>query len=96
VETVIMNHTGKTAHLVEVDYPGGSFGTQQIAKDATYHYRFKVLEDAGPVKITYTGSDGKSHTATGPVLESGQRGRLTITMDADGDVAWLPHLTKSK
>ena len=96
VETSILNHTGGTARLVEVDYPGGSFGTQQIAEGATYHYHFKILENAGPVKITYTGKDGKPHTATGPVLDEGQQGNLTITIDANGRVAWLPRLNPAK
>lgn len=96
VETSIINHTGGTARLIEVDYPGGSFGTQQIAEGATYRYHFKILDSAGPVKITYTGKDGKTHTATGPVLDEGQQGDLSITIDADGKVAWLPQLNPSK
>ena len=96
VETSIINHTGGTARLIEVDYPGGSFGTQQIAEGATYRYHFKILDSAGPVKITYTGKDGKTHTATGPVLDEGQQGDLSITIDADGQVAWLPQLNPSK
>lgn len=96
VETSIINHTGGTARLVEVDYPGGSFGTQQIADGATYRYHFKILDSAGPVNITYTGKDGKTHTVTGPVLDEGQQGDLTITIDADGQVAWLPQLNPSK
>ncbi len=96
VETSIINHTGGTARLVEVDYPGGSFGTQQIAEGATYHYHFKILDTAAPVKITYTGKDGKIHTATGPVLDEGQQGNLAITIDPEGRVAWLPQLNPSK
>ena len=96
VETSIINHTGGTARLIEVDYPGGSFGTQQIAEGATYRYHFKILDSAGPVKITYTGKDGKTHTATGPVLDEGQQGDLSITIDADGQVAWFPQLNPSK
>ena len=96
VETSILNHTGGTARLVEVDYPGGSFGTQQITEGATYHYHFKILENSGPVKITYTGKDGKTYTATGPVLDQGQQGDLTITIDSEGRVAWLPQINPSK
>ena len=96
VETSIINHTGGTTRLIEVDYPGGSFGTQQITEGATYHYHFKILENSGPVKITYTGKDGKTYTAIGPVLDQGQQGDLTITIDSEGRVAWLPQLNPSK
>jgi hypothetical protein len=96
VETSIINHTGGTARLVEVDYPGGSFGTQQIAEGATYRYHFKILESTGPVKISYTGKDDAIHTATGPVLDQGQQGNLTITLDSNGRVAWFPQLNPSK
>jgi hypothetical protein len=96
VETSIINHTGGTARLVEVDYPGGSFGIQQIAEGATYRYHFKILESAGPVKISYTGQDDTIHTATGPVLDQGQQGSLTITLDGNGRVAWLPQLDPAK
>ena len=96
VETSIINRSGGTARLVEVDYPGGSFGTQQIAEGATYHYHFKILESAGPVKISYTGKDEKIHTATGPVLDQGQQGSLTITLDGNGRVAWFPQINPAK
>lgn len=96
VETSIINHTGGAARLVEVDYPGGSFGTQQIAEGATYRYHFKILESAGPVKISYTGKNDTIHTATGPILDQGQQGSLTITLDGNGRVAWFPQLNPSK
>lgn len=96
VETSIINHTGGTARLIEVDYPGGSFGTQKIAEGGTYRYHFKILDATGPLKITYTGEDHKVHSATGPVLDQGQQGSLTITLGANGGVAWSPQLNITK
>jgi hypothetical protein len=91
VQTTIVNHTGGTVRLVEVDYPSASFGTQQIASNATYNYRFKVL-GSGPVTITFTGEDNRIHTSTGPTLNQGQQGNLTITLDGEGKVNWTPEL----
>lgn len=95
VQTAIVNHTGDTVRLIEVDYPSASFGTQQIAENATFNYRFKV-QDSGPVTITFTGDHGDLHTATGPTLNEGQHGNLTITLGNNGSVTWTPELFTSK
>jgi hypothetical protein len=95
VQTAIVNHSGNAVQLIEVDYPSASFGTQEIANNTTYHYRFKI-QDSGPVKITFTGAGNKTYTATGPNLTQGQQGALVITLDADGKVTWAPELTTAK
>lgn len=92
VQADIVNHTGGTVQLIEVDYPDASFGTQQIASGATYQYRFKIL-DSGPVKISYAGSDNKTWTAIGPSVHQGQEGTLVITLDQNGKVDWAPELS---
>ncbi|MGC2161791.1 MAG: hypothetical protein WA634_07790 [Silvibacterium sp.] len=94
VQTAIVNHTGGEVQLIEVDYPSASFGTQQIANSATYHYRFKIL-DSGNVKISYTGADNKVYSVTGPNLTQGQQGTLAIVLDGNGKVTWTPKLTPS-
>jgi hypothetical protein len=94
VQTSIINHTGSKVQLIEVDYPSASFGTQQIADNATYNYHFQI-RDSGPVKITYTGTGNKIHTVTGPTLTQGQQGTLTITLDGNGKVTWTPKLMTS-
>lgn len=95
VQTSIVNHTSGTVQLIEVDYPYASFGTQQIAPDSAFNYRFKIL-GSGPVKISFTGPDGKPYTATGPTLQSGQQGKLVITLDNAGKVQWKPELSTSR
>jgi hypothetical protein len=95
VQTAIVNHTGNTVRLVEVDYPSASFGTQEIANGVTFNYRFKV-QDSGPVKITYTDPANNVHTDTGPVLNQGQQGSLTIALEANGKVTWTPELSTLK
>lgn len=95
VQTSIVNHTGSAVKLIEVDYPDASFGTDQIAVDSIYHYRFQV-QDSGPVKISYTGADNKTYKATGPQVNKGQEGPLVITLEAGGKVTWAPTLKQAK
>jgi hypothetical protein len=95
IETTLRNDGDAPVKLIEVDYPSASFGTQALAPHAIYHYRFKV-QGAGPVTLSYTGSDGKTHSATGPTLEEGQHGVLTIAIDAAGKVAWTENLATAK
>lgn len=95
VQTAIVNHSGGTVRLIEVDYPSASFGTQQIADGATYQYRFKI-QDSGPVKITFTGADNSVCNSTGPTLNEGEQGSLTITLESGGKVTWTPELSSSK
>lgn len=95
VRTTIVNHTGNAVRLIEVDYPSASFGTQQIAGNETFNYRFKIL-DSGPVKISFTGADNKVASSTGPTLTQGQQGSLIITLERDGKVTWTPELSAPK
>ena len=81
--------------LIEVDYPSASFGAQVLSAHAIYHYRFKV-QGSGPVTLSYTGADGKTHTSTGPVLDEGQHGGLTITLDSAGKIAWTQSLIATR
>ncbi|HTV04002.1 MAG TPA: hypothetical protein VME86_01445 [Acidobacteriaceae bacterium] len=90
-----MNHTGSVVKLIEVDYPNASFGTQQIAVDTAYHYRFQI-QGPGLVKISFTGAKNKIYKATGPKLEKGQEGSLVIALETDGKVTWTPSLTKAR
>ncbi len=95
IETDIRNNGDTPIRLVEVDYPSASFGTQVLAPHSVYHYRFKV-QGSGAVKLSYSGADGKSHSATGPILEEGQYGGLTISVDSTGKVSWTESLLKTK
>ena len=95
IETDIRNNGDAPLRLIEVDYPSASFGTQVLAPHSVYHYRFKV-QGSGPVTLSYTGADNKTHTATGPTLDEGQHGGLTISVDPAGKVAWTESLLKTK
>ncbi len=85
VEATVVNHTDKALPLVEVDYPSASFGTQDLAPGAEYHYRFKVL-GTGVTKVLWTDAGHVDHTANGPELREDDEGKLTVTFGAAGPV----------
>ena len=95
IETTLRNDGDAPIRLIEVDYPSASFGTQAVGPHAAYHYRFKV-QGSGPITLSYTAADGKTHSATGPTLEEGQHGGLTISVDPIGKIAWTESLMKTQ
>ena len=95
VETTIDNSGPAALRLIEVDYPSASFGTQTLDAHVLYHYRFKV-QGSSPVTITWTGADGKPHTASGPTLTEGQQGTLRITVDSASRVSWTVNLSGAR
>lgn len=95
IQTSIVNHTGSVVQLIEVDYPNASFGTQQIAVNGTYHYRFQI-QGPGKVTISYTGAKNKGYKSTGPELQKDQEGPLVVILEPEGKVAWTPKLKMAK
>jgi hypothetical protein len=91
VEADVRNDTGQPISLLEVDYPSASFGTQSLAANSIYHYRFAIIGD-GPTKVLWTDAQHKDHTVAGPTLHEGQHGTLLITLTASGAAAWTPQL----
>lgn len=96
VAATIVNKTSEPIALIEVDYPSASFGTQNLAPGAEFHYRFKILGDGG-TKLIYTDNAHKDHTYNGPSLKEGAEGQLRIVIDPAG-VAWQadPTVTASR
>ncbi len=90
VNASVQNATHQPISLVEVDYPSASFGVQTLEPGAAYPYKFKIL-DSGPVKLSYTDSQRKVHSAIGPVLSEGLSGSLTIQIEPSG-VHWETRL----
>ena len=89
----IENDTAVPLQVLEVDYPSASFGVNRLAAHAAFHYRFKV-QGSGPLKIQFTDSAGKNHTATGPQLQEGEQGSLNVIVDSADSVTWKPKLTQ--
>jgi hypothetical protein len=92
VRVSVVNRTGETANLIEVDYPSASFGIDTLAAGAVYHYRLTLL-DEGPLKVEYTDADRHKHEATGPTVEEKQQGTLEIDLLPGGKVEFHPDLT---
>lgn len=95
IQCTIVNHEDGPVSLVEVNYPGGSFGVQTIAPGASYRYRFHSL-GSDTVSIDFTDAARHNHTVPGPELQQRQEGSLRIDIGADGRVSWTPALTVGK
>jgi hypothetical protein len=91
IDATVKNGGPRPISLVQVEYPSASFGTQSIAPGKEFHYRFKVL-GSGPMKITYTDAAEQEHKASGPTLNEGNEGKLTILVASEG-VHWQPAMT---
>lgn len=92
IQCTIVNRETTPVSLVEVNYPGGSFGVQSIAPGASYRYRFHNLLD-DKIDLSFTDAAHHDHTATGPQLQQGQEGTLRIEIQPDNHVLWTPALT---
>jgi hypothetical protein len=92
IDATIENRTGADIQLLEIDYPSASFGVDRIASGAIYNYRFQI-RGSGPLKITYTGADGKQIQIAGPTLVEPQQGQLKVVLLPAGKVQFVPQLT---
>ena len=92
IQCTVVNRQSTPVSLVEVNYPGGTFGIQTIAAGASYHYRFRNLASE-QVTLDFTDAARHDHTAKGPRLLEGQEGTLRIEILPDNAVRWSPSLT---
>ena len=92
IQCTVVNHQSAPVSLVEVNYPGGSFGVQTIAAGASYRYRFHALS-TDTLSIDFTDAARHDHTVKGPELEQSQEGTLRIEIEPDNRVTWTPALT---
>jgi hypothetical protein len=91
VQATITNTGSADVSVVQVDYPSASFGVQQLAPGAAFHYRFKLL-GSGNIKLSYLDASKGEHAQTGPWLNEGQEGTLEIAIPASGHVTFTPNL----
>ena len=87
VEVTIVNR-GPAVHVLEFDYPNASFGANQLAQGASYHYSVQVKGD-GPISLQYEDAAGKNHSATGPQVHKDQEGQLLVSIDTSGAVSFV-------
>lgn len=95
ITCTVVNHQATPVSLVEVNYPGGSFGVQTIAAGGSYRYRFHALS-TDKTSLDFTDAGHKDHTAAGPEVKQGQAGTLEIEIQADNHVVWTPVLQMGK
>jgi hypothetical protein len=92
VETTVENRTGTAIQLLEVDYPSASFGADNLAAGADFHYRIQI-QGAGPLKVQYTAPDRDQVQISGPTLAERQQGSLQIVLLPGGKAEFHPQLT---
>lgn len=85
IAATISNHTAQPIELIEVDYPSASFGTEQLAPGADFHYRFKVLGSGGTT-LQWSDTGHHDHKLAGPSLRENDEGRMTIVFGPGGPV----------
>jgi hypothetical protein len=86
VDFTLTNNSTDTLRTVEIDYPGGSFGRNNIAPGQSFHYRFKSLHD-GQLKLIYVDASGE-HQKPGPEWKEDQSGKMSVSIGASGVVMW--------
>ena len=69
----VVNRTGRTIRLLEVDYPSASFGADRLDAGATLPNRLQ-LRGSGSLKVQYTAGDGHPVQIVGPELAERQEG----------------------
>ena len=84
---ITVRNQGADIHQLEVDYPNASFGRDYVPSGSSFNYPPKLI-GSGPVKVTFNDSNGKSHTATGPVIQEGMRKDLVISIGEDESVVF--------
>jgi len=92
IDMTVENRTGGAIQLLEVNYPSASFGADKLAAGAVYPYRVQ-LRGEGPLKVQYTGGDGRQVQIDGPTLAEPQEGKLEIVLMPSGKSEFNPQLS---
>lgn len=79
IDITVENRTGGAIQLLEVDYPSASFGADTLAAGAVFRYRIQV-RGHGPLKVEYSGRDGRQAQIKGPELAEREQGQLRIVL----------------
>ncbi len=90
IVATIENDTDQPVRMVEIDYPGASFGVSVLAPHSRYSYRFKAL-GTGPLALSYNENAGATHTSAGPIVNDSQGGVLRVKIGEHGAVSWNTH-----
>jgi hypothetical protein len=87
VNVTVRNNSSEEIRNLEVDYPGGSFGTSSVAGKGSYNYRIKPL-GPGEVVVIFDLAGGAKFRQKGPALSRGEDDNLLITLDSNRGGTW--------
>lgn len=82
VHVSLVNTSSQSLTTIVVDYPGGTFGVNQLGPGQTFQYNIKVL-DRGSLKVQFTDALGHDHNYAGPPLYKRDTGSLTVKLTQD-------------
>ena len=88
VKVNLINVSQQPVTTIIIDYPGASFGKNQLDPGKTFIYPVKPVE-TGPLKIQFADANGKTHTTLGPELHKNDEGLLEVRFDQEKAVAKL-------
>ncbi len=92
VNVTVVNHTAAPIREIEVDYPSASFGINQLAAGATYHYRLKV-SGQGKIHAQYPGALDKPIRVDGPMLQENDQGQILIALESGNQIRFTQTLS---
>jgi hypothetical protein len=79
VRVELVNTSPQPLYTIVVDYPGATFGVNQLAPGKTYKYTIKPQE-TGALKVQFTDAAGASHSYSGPVLHNNDEGNIRVAL----------------
>lgn len=79
VRVELVNTSSQPLYTIVVDYPGATFGVNQLAPGKSYQYAIKP-QDTGALKIQFTDAAGASHSYSGPVLHHDDEGAIHVAL----------------
>ena len=86
VKVNLINVSQQPVTTIVIDYPGATFGKNQLDPGKTFIYPVKPVE-TGPLKIQFADANGKTHTTLGPELHKNDEGLVEIRFDQEKAVA---------
>ncbi|HEX7285721.1 MAG TPA: hypothetical protein VF532_06030 [Candidatus Angelobacter sp.] len=79
VRVELVNTSPQPLYTIVVDYPGATFGVNQLAPGKTYQYTIKPQE-TGALKIQFADAGGQTHSFSGPALHPNDEGSIRVAL----------------
>ena len=88
IHVTLVNASSQPISTIVVDYPGATFGVNDLAPGQTFAYTIKPLE-TGAIKVQFADAQGKSHNSTLDTVHKGDEGSLEVRFSQDRAVSHL-------